>query len=270
MFSRYLKQFKSNLALSLKLQSGIRSVAVRSMVDLPALRKTNHTVIKDLSEYKQREIFHQNLRNGAPASVNSELLKDTSLTPDEIKLIIKASMSTFLVHVEARIASSVGQGFYTIGPCGEELLSTVGLLLKATDPTALHYRHVGTSIMRQLLSGKSIEDILLDRARGYACSTQDPVTGGRHCAIGGSSYDFLVTSTLASQCTPAVGRAQAIPLVHMLKVPSPFPKDSVSYVSLGDGSTNNGHFLSALNLAEYSTYHKIKVRQICALKRRRS
>ena len=31
---------------------------------------------------------------------------------------------TCLLHAESRVASALGQGFYTIGPCGEELLSS--------------------------------------------------------------------------------------------------------------------------------------------------
>jgi hypothetical protein len=46
------------------------------------------------------------------------------------------------------------------------------------------------------------EEILLDRARGHVVSSLDPVTGGGHCCIGGGKYDFLVTSTLASQVRP--------------------------------------------------------------------
>lgn len=232
----------------------------RSLVDLPALRLANHKVIKDLSEYKQRDIFQQQIKLAMQEPGDAQVdLSGSSLSPEDIRLVVKSALTTFMLHVEARIASSVGQGFYTIGPCGEELLSVIGLLLKPTDASALHYRHVGTAVMRQLAAGKSVEDIVLDRARGYTVSKLDPVTGGRHCAIGGSAYDFLVTSTLASQCCPAVGRAQAIPLAHALKAPSLFAKDSVSFVSLGDGSANNGHFLSALNLAEYSIYNKIKV-----------
>lgn len=238
-----------------------RRAISRSIVDFPAVRKANHKVIKDLAEFKQRDIFHQQLKAAAAGAHDKPKLdaSEISLKPDDIRLVLKASLATFLLHVEGRIAASVGQGFYTIGPCGEELLSIVGLSLHATDPSALHYRHVGTAVMRALRSGKSLDEVVLDRARGYTVSSLDPVTGGRHCAIGGSSYDFFVSSTLSSQCCPAVGRAQAIPLAHTLKVPGPFPKDAVSYVSLGDGSANNGHFLSALNLAEYSIYHKIKV-----------
>ena len=45
-------------------------------------------------------------------------------------------------------------------------------------------------------------------------------------------------------------------LAHALKVPTIFEKNMVSFVSLGDGSVNNGHFLSAANLAEYAKYRQ--------------
>ena len=93
-----------------------------------------------------------------------------------------------------------------VGPCGEELLGATGTQFRPNDAVALHYRHLATSIVRQLQEGTAMDDIILARARGYAVSVHDPVTGGRHCAIGGGKNDFLVTSTLASQAPPAVGR----------------------------------------------------------------
>jgi len=123
---------------------------------------------------------------------------------------------------------------------------------------ALHYRHVSTSIARQLQDGRSVEDIILDRARGYTCSVQDPVTGGVHCALGGGPFDFYVTSTLASQCPPAIGRALGISLSQSLCDFPKFKKKSVSIVSLGDGSTNNAMFLATANLARYSQVRGFK------------
>lgn len=46
----------------------------------------------------------------------------------------------------------------------------------------------------------------------------------------------------------------AIPLTSHLGVKGPFPRDAVSVVTVGDGSVNNGHFLSAVNLAEYTAH----------------
>jgi TPP-dependent pyruvate/acetoin dehydrogenase alpha subunit len=75
-----------------------------------------------------------------------------------------------------------------------------------------------------------------------------------------------------------VGRALAISLSHLLLPPEAcvFPRDAVSYVSVGDGSVNNAHFLSALNLAKYAQHRRIKVStssssavSVCCFSRRR-
>lgn len=251
----------------------------RSFVDYPKLCSANLDNIAKMTEVVQRNILLDHLNQSVETNSNALKRFETSgMSKDDLRLVVDAGMITFLLHVESRIASSVGQGFYTIGPCGEELVAAVGLNIRETDPTALHYRHVGASVLRQLKLGRTPEQIIMDRARGYTCSVNDPVTGGRHCAIGGTDFDFLVTSTLASQAPPAVGRALGITLsnhllyTHMLNntggsdassdpLKPTFPRDAVSLVSVGEGSTNNAHFLAALNLAEYSTYNKRKVGQ---------
>lgn len=87
-----------------------------------------------------------------------------------------------------------------------------------------------------------------------------------HCAIGGGPNDFLVTSTLASQAPPALGRALGIGLSHhVMKVDCPFPMDSVSFVSVGDGSVNNAHFLAAINMAEYWHHRKFRCPVVFAI-----
>jgi hypothetical protein len=263
----------------LRKRVGYNVMKVRGLINYPQLCAANKENIDKITEVMQRKLLLDQLIE--PIGVNHGVInrfRKSTMTNEELGLVTEAGLITFLLHVESRIASSVGQGFYTIGPCGEELMGALGLSMRETDPSALHYRHVAVSVLRQLKNGRSAEDIILDRARGYTCSVQDPVTGGRHCAIGGSDYDFIVTSTLASQAPPAVGRALGIPLsnhllyTHMLeleqegsdKVPQEplkpfFPKDAVSVVSVGEGSTNNAHFLAALNLAEYSSYNKRKV-----------
>lgn len=104
---------------------------------------------------------------------------------DHLRATLDASFLTYAHHTESRIAARLGQGFYTIGSGGEELMSIVGLFLRDTDPVALHYRHVGTNLMRSIQKGMPLEQIALDRARAFTCSIHDPVTGGVHCAIGG-------------------------------------------------------------------------------------
>ncbi len=76
------------------------------------------------------------------------------MTRDDFLTCIRAALATQLLHTEARTASLAGHGFYTIGPCGEELLAGVGIALRPTDAVALHYRHVATQIARQLAQGR--------------------------------------------------------------------------------------------------------------------
>jgi hypothetical protein len=99
----------------------------------------------------------------------------SQLPPHAIDTCLTAALLTFALHIEARIASAIGEGcstlhspmpfstppppsslsatsapphaaatagFYTIGPCGEEALAAVGLALRSTDAVALHYRHL--------------------------------------------------------------------------------------------------------------------------------
>ena len=133
-------------------------------------------------------------------------------------------------------------------PCGEEMTAALALALRPTDPAALHYRHLAALVARQLQRGTPLDAILQDRARGYTTATTDPVTSGAHCSLGGDpNYDFLVTSTLASQGPQAVGRALAIGHLPQAK----WPSDAISLVSCGDGSVNNAEWLSAINAAEY-------------------
>ena len=229
-----------------------------SYLDARAARSSE---VDSLVEIVEQANFEQRLGSGAlTAAAGAPLsLEDAGIDAATFDLALRAGFATLALHSEARVASLLGHGFYTIGPCGEELLAAVGLTLRADDAMALHYRHLATQIARQLRDGRSMEEVLLDRARGYVVSASDPVTGGAHCAVGGGASDFIVTSTLASQAPPAVGRALGNSVAHALNVPSArFPKNFVSYVSLGDGSVNNGHFLSAANLAEYAKHRKYK------------
>ena len=231
-------------------------------------REKNLDNIKILPEYIQREKFYKFLNSDEIYTTygNKTFLNDTDLNKDDVKLLLEASYSTFLLHVESRIAASIGEGYYTIGPCGEENLSAIGLALRADDSVALHYRHLSTQIARHRKSGISLKSIIDDRARAHVVSSLDPVTGGVHCALGGGKYDYLVTSTLASQSCPAVGRALGNTLAHHLKIKKPqFSNDFISYISVGDGSTHNSHFLSALNLSDFVRSRNFKVPVLFAI-----
>ena len=196
-----------------------------SAASVPDFRRGMEKEIGALPEIKARNDLLSFLRTSASASTGLAYVYGTDhlssspfhhvppeppaggyrhvMSPDQIRTSLDAAMATFHLHVESRIAALCGQGFYTIGPCGEEMLSSIGHALDPdVDAVALHYRHLGVSIVRQLRQGRAIEDVLLDRARGYCVSTNDPVTGGVHCAIGSrvseqdlrtGSGDYVVT-----------------------------------------------------------------------------
>jgi pyruvate/2-oxoglutarate/acetoin dehydrogenase E1 component/TPP-dependent pyruvate/acetoin dehydrogenase alpha subunit len=212
------------------------------------------------------------------------------MSTEMIRISLDAALAAFCLHLHARIAALVGKGFYTIGPCGEETLASAALALRPEDSVALHYRHVAINLARQLNEYQApaggggggqhdddssiMEQLLLDRARGYTVSRLDPVTRGVHCSIGSSNgNDYLVTSTLASQCPPAVGRALGYSLAkitlnrnttttsHEKGTAAAYDKNHqrpVSLVTVGDGSVHNHHFWSAFQLARHARHKKIK------------
>ena len=44
----------------------------------------------------------------------------------EVRAALRAGFATFALHAEARMATTCGEGFYTIGPCGEVRHATTG------------------------------------------------------------------------------------------------------------------------------------------------
>ncbi|KAL7535778.1 hypothetical protein ACHAXR_008436 [Thalassiosira sp. AJA248-18] len=246
---------------------------------LERLRQQNEKDIVNLPEYKARsDLSHfLGVKAGVISSHATHPIEPPSppsfgykhvLTPPQMILSLDAAMATFHLHVESRIAALCGQGFYTIGPCGEEMLASIGHALDPVDATALHYRHLSVNILTQLRLGRSLDDIVLDRARGHVISKLDPVTGGVHCAIGSpkgestnGAGDYVVTSTLASQCPPAVGRALGFSMADTLLKGDTYDDSTtkpLSFVTIGDGSVHNAHFLSAFNLARHARFRNKK------------
>ena len=53
-------------------------------------------------------------------------LSAAGLDEGSFRVALDAAVATMALHRESRIASMLGEGFYTIGPCGEEGLGAVG------------------------------------------------------------------------------------------------------------------------------------------------
>jgi hypothetical protein len=45
-------------------------------------------------------------------------LVEAGMTRADVLAVLQAGMATSLLHMESRIVSMLGHGFYTIGPCG--------------------------------------------------------------------------------------------------------------------------------------------------------
>ena len=129
-------------------------------IDVPALRRSAAKDLNRLLEVQQRIKFRERLLGATSTAsrrtpISSTHVNTTGHQHHQFLKTVDAGLLTFLLHCEARIASSLGYGFYTIGPCGEELLGSIAHHLRPTDSVALHYRHLATSITRQLIAGKT-------------------------------------------------------------------------------------------------------------------
>ena len=110
------------------------------------------------------------------------------MSEHQIRGSVDAAIATFHLHVESRIAALCGRGYYTIGPCGEEAMSSAGHALYlprldydpdddeddecddreekgGEDSVALHYRHLGISIVNQTNCGRDLGDVIRRRRR---------------------------------------------------------------------------------------------------------
>ena len=130
---------------------------------LERLRQNNEKDINNLPEYNARtNLSHflgikagritsqpcQPIEGPCPPSSGYQHV----LTPQQMLMSLDAAMATFHLHVESRIASLCGQGFYTIGPCGEEMLASIGHALDPNaDAIALHYRCVECSYVHFII-----------------------------------------------------------------------------------------------------------------------
>lgn len=238
-------------------------------IDFRKLKKSAIDQLSNLQEVKQLS----KLKNALKTDVNPRFSSsvDMNLKKDGIDNLVTSSLATFLLHVEARQAAYVGKGFYTIGPCGEENMACLGLLAKESDAMTLHYRHLASSISRQLKAKTPLDEILMDRARGYTLSKQDSVTAARHVALGSGPYDFYLTSTLGSHVPTAVARSLGFSIASQISKSLPndkfrfkerlqkFSTDDVSIVSFGEGSLFTNHILSALNFSDYAIHQNYKL-----------
>ncbi|WP_394727053.1 thiamine pyrophosphate-dependent enzyme [Altererythrobacter sp. GH1-8] len=171
--------------------------------------------------------------------------------------IFRTACLTRAMDRESRKMQAAGKGYYTIGPSGHEGLAALAAALRPTDPAFLHYRDAAFQLQRaeQVRGQTAAWDMLLS----YACSSEDPISGGRHKVLGSKALSIPPqTSTIASHLPKAVGAAYSLGLARR----SPpehqtIPDDAIVYCSFGDASVNHSTAQGAFNTAGWTSYQSV-------------
>ncbi|UWQ18754.1 alpha-ketoacid dehydrogenase subunit alpha/beta [Jannaschia sp. M317] len=161
------------------------------------------------------------------------------------------------LDLQSRAMQAAGQGFYTIGSSGHEGMAAVALALRPGDPAFLHYRDAAFQIARagQVPGQTPGWDMLLS----FACSTEDPISGGRHKVLGSKALAIPPqTSTIASHLPKAVGAAYGLGAARRRRPEhAGWPEDALVCCSFGDASANHSTAQGAFNAAGWASYQSV-------------
>lgn len=171
--------------------------------------------------------------------------------------IFRTACTTRAMDRVSRKMQTAGQGYYTIGPSGHEGMAAVAAALRPTDPAFLHYRDAAFQLQRaeQVPGQTAAWDMMLS----YACSSEDPISGGRHKVLGSKALNIPPqTSTIASHLPKAVGAAYSLGLAR--KQPPEhrtMADDAIICCSFGDASVNHSTAQGAFNTAGWTSYQSV-------------
>ncbi len=204
------------------------------------------------------DIVHENfLRRVAGGDLPSGNPPSGDLSAAMAVSIFRSGCLTRALDLESRAMQKAGQGFYTIGSSGHEGIAAIAAALRPTDMAFLHYRDAAFQIARAAqIPGQSVaRDMLLS----FACSSQDPISGGRHKVLGSKALNIPPqTSTIASHLPKAVGAAYSIAISARRELEHhTLPSDAIVYCSFGDASANHSTAQGAFNTAQWTAYQSI-------------
>ena len=199
------------------------------------------------------EIVHRNfLRRVAARDFPQGALPRPGLPDPAAVSLFRAQCLSRALDRTSRAMQKAGQGFYTIGSSGHEGMAAVAHALRPDDIAFLHYRDAAFQIARaDQVPG---QDMAWDMLLSFACSSEDPISGGRHKVLG--SKRLMIppqTSTIASHLPKAVGAAYALGLARR-RPPEhrALPEDGIAVCSFGDASANHSTAQGAINTAGWT------------------
>ena len=204
------------------------------------------------------QIVHENfLRRVAEGDLPQERPPAGPLSISEAVSIYRSGCLSRSLDRVSRAMQAAGQGYYTISSSGHEGMAAVAAALRPTDMAFLHYRDAAFQIQRAAqVPGQSIAwDMLLS----FACSSEDPISGGRHKVLGSKALNIPPqTSTIASHLPKAVGAAYSIGLArHQPPEHKALPDDAIILCSFGDASANHSTAQGAFNAAQWTAYQSV-------------
>ncbi|OZA94727.1 MAG: MFS transporter [Erythrobacter sp. 34-65-8] len=203
-------------------------------------------------------IVHENfLRHVAGGSLPSGQPPLGPLEAQQAVQLYRSGCLTRALDIVSRKMQAAGEGFYTIGSSGHEGMAAVAAALRPTDMAFLHYRDAAFQIERaNQVPGQSI---LWDMLLSFACSSDDPISGGRHKVLGSRALTIPPqTSTIASHLPKAVGAAYSIGLAKRVRPEHAIlPDDAIVVCSFGDASANHSTAQGAINTSCWTAYQKV-------------
>lgn len=171
--------------------------------------------------------------------------------------LFRAQVLSRALDLQSRVMQKAGQGFYTIGSSGHEGMAALGHALRVDDIAFLHYRDAAFQIARAAKAGQA--GMMRDMLLSFACSVEDPISGGRHKVLG--SRPLMIppqTSTIASHLPKALGAAHSITLARRNRPEHAIlAQDGIAMCSFGDASLNHSTAQGAINAAGWTAVQGI-------------
>ncbi|WP_261622864.1 thiamine pyrophosphate-dependent enzyme [Nesterenkonia marinintestina] len=199
----------------------------------------------------------EHFRNAVSAYQGVEVRPESEVPPVVLERLFRAQVQSRHLDFAARWLQSEGAGYYTIGSAGHESNAALGLLSRVDDPALLHYRSGGFYAARAQMAGHSTgaRDVLMS----LTCSTEDPISGGRHKVFGHPDLNIIPqTSTISSHIPRAVGLAFALGLSRADQTVTPWSDDAVVICSFGDASVNHSTATGGFNAAGYMSHRGLE------------
>ncbi len=209
------------------------------------------------------QIVHENFlrrvaaRDLPPGRAPASAVSAAGLSGPEAVGLFRAQCLSRALDLTSRAMQKAGTGYYTIGSSGHEGMAAVAHALRPSDMAFLHYRDAAFQIARAAqVPGQNIAwDMLLS----FACSAEDPTSGGRHKVLGSKALTIPPqTSTIASHLPKAVGVAHSLGLARRHPPEHrALPEDALVMASFGDASANHATAQAAFNTAQWTAYQKL-------------